>query len=418
MARDDPEQRIRELEQLAQAARPAHPERSSLNRTPGVHRFVGSPPRWGSNWNMKWAQIANYIALAGMFAFVASHFVANGSGAHNRRSAAPLRWWADLYPTLFLVGMVALAGFIIVTVRRSRRKLFVDVTGDGLTCSARPGEVFSLRDAQLGRWGYGKASMGTALHLRSGQNRFVLGGRDHRVTRDKRIQAPQVHKVDAWLWAADFDRLLSMTGACQSGSDEPMQLPQGRDQAAGEATRCLLFPNAEVISLQPMRKVRRVTEAFQSPPEPSLALDISADAISVLEPNTARVTASAQLAQVRATPEMFVLLRPALVKWTRKNASDHVLRSYEYTSPVLVIDVPGLAPLSIGCAEQTGVVLSAVFGGSNRNFVKSRFWWRPQVARRINQPADYTVSAADWLTLVQAFGLTQYLADDSREIPG
>jgi len=40
---------------------------------------------------------------------------------------------------------------------------------------------------------------------------------------------------------------------------------------------------------------------------------------------------------------------------------------------------------------------------------KRRFSWRSQVQQRVNDPADYSVSAADWLVVVEKFGLTPYL---------
>jgi hypothetical protein len=39
-----------------------------------------------------------------------------------------------------------------------------------------------------------------------------------------------------------------------------------------------------------------------------------------------------------------------------------------------------------------------------------RFSWRGEVSMR-EEPAAYSVSGADWLTLVQAFGLASYLVD-------
>src|SRR5712675_1777899 len=62
-----------------------------------------------------------------------------------------------------------------------RKKITVFVTSDDLSVSTRPGDVYSFDDAKLGTWGVtGGSTMGAALHLQSGQNRFILGGRDRR----------------------------------------------------------------------------------------------------------------------------------------------------------------------------------------------------------------------------------------------
>jgi hypothetical protein len=52
--------------------------------------------------------------------------------------------------------------------------------------------------------------MGTALHLRSGRHRFVLGGQNHRVPAGVRLDAKSLWNVDAWTPAQDFDALLRM----------------------------------------------------------------------------------------------------------------------------------------------------------------------------------------------------------------
>jgi hypothetical protein len=82
-------------------------------------------------------------------------------------------------------------------------------------------------------------------------------------------------------------------------------------------------------------------------------------------------------------------------------------------APQLVVSGPSLPPLTIACIEgkssfnQFGLdQLGAMAGfGSVR-----RFEWRG-AAEVVREPADYSVSAADWLALVEAFGLNQYLAD-------
>ena len=93
----------------------------------------------------------------------------------------------------FAFLLLAMPAFAMFQRRMNREKaVLVDVGRDGLTVSSRPGDVFSFGDAQLGKWtlaGYGGTTKGTALHLRSGRHRFVLGGRDHRVGTETPLDA-------------------------------------------------------------------------------------------------------------------------------------------------------------------------------------------------------------------------------------
>jgi hypothetical protein len=57
-----------------------------------------------------------------------------------------------------------------------------------------------------------------------------------------------------------------------------------------------------------------------------------------------------------------------------------------------------MADLTIACRDGAGV-----------SEFRQRFSWRSPVKQRINDPADYAVSAADWLLLVEKFGLTPRL---------
>jgi hypothetical protein len=110
------------------------------------------------------------------------------------------------------------------------RKFGITVSSDGLTVDRRPGDVYSLVDAQLGPW----VIQGVALHLQCGRHLFWLGGRDRRVGPATRLDAQPVHSVDAWLSESDFDELLFSMGGRWS---------RARGPAPGEPTRCLLFPN-------------------------------------------------------------------------------------------------------------------------------------------------------------------------------
>jgi hypothetical protein len=50
--------------------------------------------------------------------------------------------------------------------------------------------------------------MGTALHLRNGRHRFVLGGQNY-LPSGARLDAKPMWNVDAWTPAADFGALLT-----------------------------------------------------------------------------------------------------------------------------------------------------------------------------------------------------------------
>jgi hypothetical protein len=105
-----------------------------------------------------------------------------------------------------------------------------------------------------------------------------------------------------------------------------------------------------------------------------------------------RSFASASLAQVTAKPTDH-----------RRDRSDD--RDVVY--PVLVLDVPGMQPLVIG---SLAIGYQDFMDGWNK-----RFTWRdnvPSLPSDSGHPA-YALSGEDWLTLVDKFGLTPKLKDNS-----
>jgi hypothetical protein len=261
------------------------------------------------------------------------------------------------------------------------------VTSEGLTANRRKGDVYSVVDASLGSWvpnkvrreRAGAVTLGTALHLRCGPKTLVLGGRDHRLGAGVRLQAPPTERLDAWMWADDFDRLLVMFGR-RSRLDV-------RGPAPGEPIRCLLFTNPWLLT---RRQRARDTQ-------PVLALDVGSDQIRVIDPNANATVASAFLAQVTATP------------------ADNVVRmsgswKVNYVEPVLVVRVPGMAPLTIGCRDEADPMGTWVWG--TRQFPR-RFSWSDSVPSE--RATDFVVSGADWRTLVEKFGLASHM-DDSAEL--
>lgn len=119
------------------------------------------------------------------------------------------------------------------------------------------------------------ATMGTVLHLHSGPNRFVLGGRDHRIGSGTRLNEPPIVGVDAWLTAQEFGELLGLVGA-NSGLDV-------RPVTQGGPVRCLLFPNAmqaQQMGSFAFGEMRRLLNAAS---HASLAIDVDAEGIRVTD---------------------------------------------------------------------------------------------------------------------------------------
>jgi hypothetical protein len=341
MDENEPEQRIAELErQLAEQKRVTDLPPASRDHTAESRRFVATTPRM-----QRWLYICTYGSLAAFAAVFALMFLVP--------SAQTAGW---VVVVLMAVGLTL---FGVVGVRRWgwSRTIPICVTSDGLTVEGRPGEVFSFKDAKLGLFTLGQtmAMSGTALHLQCGPHRFVLGGRDHRLSTATPLQAPPTSRVDGWLQAADFDEVLTMA-ARRSGLDV-------RGPAPGEPLRCLLYPPPEPMG--PLDFGRK-----QQTPQPRVAIEVGTDAIRVIDPNTNGLIASASRAQVTATPATY----------------KHVDKESSYNVPVLVVRVPGLQPLTIKCRRA----------------------WRGNVLKESKAP-EFRVSDADARALVEAFGLATNL---------
>lgn len=340
MDQDDAEQRIAELErQLAARKRVPDVPPASPDHTAGSRRFVVTTSRMQT-----WVLIYTYgwwAAIAVMVAVPSAYATS----------------WA-------IVGLIAvgITLFGVLGVRRWgwSRKIPICVTSDGLTREDRPGEVFSFKDAQLGRWTLGQdiTISGTALHLECGPQRFVLGGRDHRLGAATPLQAPPTGRVDGWLPAADFDAVLTLA-ARRSGLDVSGPAP-------GEPLRCLLYPPLKPIG--PLGFLRVKEQAAQ----PSLAIEVGTDAVRAIDPSTNAIVASASRAQVTATPANY----------------KHVDPEQSYNVPVLVVRIPGLQPLTIKC----------------------RGAWRGKVLREKKAP-EFRVTDVDSRALVEKFGLAANLKD-------
>jgi len=361
------------------------------------HQFEAHPPFWGSKVASKttpaWQTnpTKSYaIMVAGVLAF---SVVLGGLYVGMQSLGAEWMQYFDGRAFQFILVLLLFAGVYGWYWWSRRRKIIVSVTSDGLTVTTRPGDVYSFSDAKLGTWGVtGGSTMGMALHLQCGQNRFILGGRDRRVAAGTRLEAPDAGyglpvDIDAWVSAADFEEILTAVSS-RSGLDV-------RPPAPGQPARCLLFPNSLLMQEIGSFAFRKQREFLASANQPRLAIDVGVDGIRVIDPNTNSLVAAVSTAQVTATP---VIYRPIQGHHLLPNLghaiSDAVANKWS-TSPGMRVSIPGMAPLTIGCRDSV----------SGLDF---RFSWPEDVPTEAAR-ADYEVSGTDWLTLVEKFGLAPYL---------
>ncbi|OBK47979.1 NHL repeat-containing protein [Mycobacterium sp. 1081908.1] len=386
----DPEKRIADLEhRLAERTRgtelPPAPTRDAIPS----RRFevAAAPP--STKQMMKYTYLVIFGGMASLgLIYMALFLVGALVGAENVMKVGGF--------VVFLAFLVlAMPAFGMFQRRMNRKKaVLVDVGNGGLTVSSRPGEVYSFGDAQLGKWtlaGYGGTAKGTALHLRSGRNRFVIGGQDHRLAAEIPLDAPPVDSVDATMWAPEFDELLRMVG-------RPRGL-DAREPVAGQPTRCLLTPNpARMYSSSFFGMFKNTATAMRlnsRPPQPSLAVDVADDAISLIDLASNARIASASPAQATAAPAASTRSAPYVGT---------------LTTAVLIVRVANSQPLTIGCPDYAGPPQASWSGSRTR--LTYRFAWRGAVPAA-DEP-EFVVSDADWLTLVEKFGLTSQLEDRAR----
>jgi hypothetical protein len=147
------------------------------------------------------------------------------------------------------------------------------------------------------------------------------------------------------------------------------------------------------------RKKQRLTRSLS---QPQLFIDVDNDAIRLVDPNSNAVTASASVPRVTATPATYQPSGGHAVPSAQNVASD-AAGQYFSTTPAMGVSVAGMQPLTIGCRDFEGL--------------KRRFSWSANVPIT-NDPPVYEVSAADWLTLVEKFGLAPYLEDGTNRTRG
>jgi hypothetical protein len=369
----------------------------NVNDRPAASRqFVAQPPFWGSKVASKstpaWQNnpTKSYaIMVVGVLAF---SVVLGGLYVGMQSLGAEWMQYFDGRAFQFILVALLFGGVYGWYWWSRREKIIISLTSDGLSVSMRPGDVYPFSDAKLGTWGVtGGATMGTALHLQCGPRRFILGGRDRRVAAGTRLDAPDVGyglevDVDAWLSASDFEEILAVVGG-RSGLDI-------RPPAPGEPTRCLLFGNALLVQEIGPFAFREREQFMRSLSQPRLAIDVGADAIRVIDPNTNALIASTSPAHVTAAP---VTYRPTQRHWFPSvgNVISDVATNRWSTAPGMRVSVPGMPPLTIGCRD-------TISG------LDQRFSWPDDVPAE-HARADYEVSGTDWQTLVEKLDLAPYL---------
>jgi hypothetical protein len=366
-------------------------------------------PAWqkspGKSYLIMVVGILAFTAVIGALYMGVQMLVYRGSGGSNAL--------AEIMDKVLRYGAVALilggvGGWYWWSQRTGHGKILIDVTRDALTVSKRPGDVYPFGDAQLGVWGIsGGMTMGTTLHLHCGGRRFILGGRDYRVAAGTRLEAPDAGyglplDVDAWVSASDFGEILAMSGRQTNQAG----LAAGSPAPAGPV-RCLLFPSPLAIQQMGPFAVRRKQQVLQSANQPRLAIDVDADAIRIVDPNTNALHASVQVAQMTATPETYQYRYGFLGLGSADQIVGGMLErgmaSSLSTTPVLVLGVPGGPPLTIGCRDTIGGL-------------DMRFSWPRDVRQRVNEPPEFAVSGGDFLLLVDKFGLTPYLQRHDQQV--
>ncbi|MCP9272148.1 hypothetical protein [Mycolicibacterium arenosum] len=370
----------------------------------GARQFVADPPFWGSKTASRtgpaWqknpgASYGIWVAAILGFTFVGSALVGGLYLLVPRDFLAIVG--PIVIPVLAVVFIACVGGWYWYS-RSGSKKIVISVANHSLTVNTRPGDVYLFSTAKLGTWGQtGGMTMGTALHLQCGPHRFVLGGRDRRVPAGTRLDAPDVGyglemDIDAQLPAAEFEEVLALVGgsrpvSARSALDKPSQAPSG-------LTRCLLFTNPLLAQEFGAFQYRQRNEFMQSVSRPRLAIDVGPEAIWVVDPNTNTVIASAWPAQVSATPVVFQPRLPFGLFLFGGIASYAVSRFYS-TAIGMHVQIPGMQPLTFSCRD-------SVSG------LDKRFSWQGN-APTARERADYEVMGTDWLTLVEKFGLTQYL---------
>jgi hypothetical protein len=128
-------------------------------------------------------------------------------------------------------------------------------------------------------------------------------------------------------------------------------------------------------------------------PPPTLTLDLAAqDPVEVIDPTTNAVITWAGIGQITATPELY---------WHTVQSAEG--SSISYQQPLLVLEVPGMRKLRIG---------QRPIRFSKWNGEQFRYAWRGKAPHSAIEKPTHLVTAAEWPSLVEKFGLSERMVDD------
>jgi hypothetical protein len=201
MDREDPEKRIAELErQFLERGHQHVAEPMPLSGpSPTQRTFVATAPR--VSWKLLVFLVYGFVLGSfGFFLLLSANHV---------NTKPTFEWLHWLVLGAGIVIPLALARSQAVRTSFSP-KVTIRPSGDGVDVT-RLGKTHSFPSASatLGPWATRQFTAGSALHLRNGRHRFVLGGQSHRPPPGTQPTAKSVWAVNAYMPASDFDALLA-----------------------------------------------------------------------------------------------------------------------------------------------------------------------------------------------------------------
>src|ERR1700741_29696 len=168
-----------------------------------------------------------------------------------------------------------------------------------------------------------------------------------------------------------------------------METPDGSGKPAASAkpTRCQLFPSPDESKIFKDRALQE-SLAGTFAEQPQLAIDVGSDAISVVEPASKAVIASAGRAQVTATPAIY-----APVSESAEGSG-----SRQYKQPMLIVKVPAGVNLRIAIRPMR----YSIWNGH-----QFRYAWRMKAgALDVKKPAQsptHVATETEWFSLLETF---------------
>jgi hypothetical protein len=175
-----------------------------------------------------------------------------------------------------------------------------------------------------------------------------------------------------------------------------MDMTDGYDESAASdrPTRCQLFASPDESKIFKERVLQEsLTRTFGE--QPQLAIDVGTDAISVIEPASKAVIASAGRAQVTATPAIYAPVSESTEGGSR-----------QYKQPMLIVNVPGGVNLRIAIRPMR----YSIWNGH-----QFRYAWRmkagPLDVRKPAQSPTHVARETEWFSLLETFGLARLVVD-------